>query len=85
MSQKLAGWYQKHGLVQHNLEVKVERKVEKKVESIYKIELHYICLSQSLRGSRHYSGAATQAAKSGKTACLSVAQFPIPEVLGLAE
>ena len=45
MSQKLVGWYQKHELIQHDLEVKVEKKVEKKVENIYKIELHYICPS----------------------------------------
>ena len=69
LGQKLVGGYQKHGLNYHDLEIEVE----KKVEIIYKIELHYICPSQSLRGSRHYSKAATQTAESGKTACLSVA------------
>ena len=51
-----------------------EKGGEKRSGKYLQNRIHYICLSQSLRGSRHYSGAATQAAKSGKTACLSVAK-----------
>ena len=33
MSQKLVGWYQMEGLIQHNLEVKVEKKSGKYLQN----------------------------------------------------